>query len=570
MQLEPFILQEKTLGDLLDETTTRFPDKEAVVHFDAPLRQTWAEFSLSVDELAKGLMACGVKKGEKVAIWATNVPHWITLMFATARIGAVLITVNTSYQAQELRYLLQQSECENLFMAETYRDHDFINVLHAAIPEAATQKSDNISLADFPHLRRIFLMSPEKKRNIECLGDIFALASSVSDAEYESRKAEISPHDVVNMQYTSGTTGFPKGVMLTHINIVNNGWWIGRHQNLSDKDRICLPVPLFHCFGCVLGVMAFVSHGTCMVLIDAFAPLKVLSAIEREQCTGVYGVPSMFLSMMGHKHFGRYNLASLRTGIMAGSVCPAPLMRQAVKEMHLSELTNCYGLTEASPVMAQTHADEDFEHKTTTVGRPMPGIEVLIADPKALPERIVELPRGEIGEVVCRGYNVMRGYYNMPEETAKTITSDGWLLSGDLGYMDDDDYMVITGRSKDMIIRGGENIYPKEIEEFLSGMEGVHDIQVVGVPSLRYGEEVVAFIILKNGVSMKPEDVRAFCKGRIAWHKVPRHIAFVNSYPMTGSAKIQKFKLRELAIQMFPDINARNTPSHDSNSAPNG
>lgn len=553
MQLEPFVLQEKTLGALLDETIARFPDTEAIVHYERPLRQTWTEFGQCVDTLAKGLMALGVKKGGKIAIWATNVPHWITLMFASARIGAILITVNTSYKAHELEYLLRQSDCENLFMTDAYRDHNFIDILCSVIPEAATQASDSLKVEKLPFLHRIFLMGGERQSGIRCIDDVFALASSVSDAEYEARKSEVDPHDVVNMQYTSGTTGFPKGVMLTHVNIVNNGWWIGRHQNLGNKDRVCLPVPLFHCFGCVLGVMAFVSHGTTMVIIDAFNPLQVLGAIQGERCTGVYGVPSMFLSILEHRHFSRYDLSTLRTGIMAGSVCPAPLMRRAVNEMHLNELTICYGLTEGSPVMAQTHADEDFEHKTTTVGRPMPGMEVLVADPLALPDRIVEVPRGTPGEIVGRGYNIMKGYYNMPRETTEAITPEGWLRTGDLGIMDKDDYLVITGRSKDMIIRGGENIYPREIEEFISGMEGVRDIQVVGVQSRRYGEEVVAFIIAKEGYSMRPKDVRDFCKGKIAWHKVPRYIAFVDEYPLTGSGKIQKFKLREMAEQLFPE-----------------
>ncbi|MDL2316133.1 AMP-binding protein [Desulfovibrio sp. OttesenSCG-928-A18] len=551
MQLEPFILKEQTLGALLDATITRHPDADAIIHHERPLRQTWAEFGKSVDDLAKGLMALGVRKGEKVAVWATNVPHWITLMFATARIGAVMVTVNTSYQSHDLEYLMNHSDSENLFMIDIYRDHDFIDILQAVAPEIAVQPSDALNIARLPSLRRVFLMGDERKRGLSCLAEVMALASRVSDADYEARKAQVDPYDVVNMQYTSGTTGFPKGVMLTHVNIVNNGYWIGRHQNLSAQDRVCLPVPLFHCFGCVLGVMAFVNHGAAMVIIEAFNPLQVLRAVEKERCTGLYGVPTMFLSILEHKHFKRYDVSTLRTGIMAGSVCPAPLMRRAVEEMNLSELTNCYGLTEGSPVMAQTHADEDFLHKTSTVGRAMPGIEVMVVDPSALPDRRVEVPRGSVGEVICKGYNIMKGYYKMPEATAEAITPEGWLRSGDLGTMDDDGYLVITGRGKDMIIRGGENIYPKEIEEFISGMDAVLDIQVVGVPSRKYGEEVVAFIILKPGRSLEAKDIRAFCKGRIAWYKIPRHVAFIDSYPLTGSGKIQKYKLREEAVRLF-------------------
>jgi fatty-acyl-CoA synthase len=553
MQYEPFALQEKTLGTLLDETIARFPDAEAVIYHDKGLRQTWAEFGRDADALARGLMALGVQKGDKVAIWATNVPHWITLMFAGARIGAVLITVNTSYHDDELEYLLRQSDCQTLFMADAYRDHDFIKILESVVPEVREQPSNKLRVAGLPHLRHVFLMGQERKRGLCCLADVFALSGEVSEIEYAARKEEILPHDVVNMQYTSGTTGFPKGVMLTHVNIVNNGFWIGRRQNFSSADRICLPVPLFHCFGCVLGVMALVNHGACMVVIDAFAPLQVLAAIEKERCTGLYGVPTMFLSIMEHRNFSRYTLSTLRTGIMAGSVCPEPLMRRAVNEMHLSGLTICYGLTEASPVMTQTHADEDFYRKTTTVGKALPGVTVLVADPGALPDRVVERPRGVPGEVLCKGYNVMKGYYNMPEETAAAITPDGWLRSGDLGAMDAEGYLIISGRIKDMIIRGGENIYPREIEEFLSGMEGVRDIQVVGVPSRKYGEEVAAFIIPGEGATLTSGAVRAYCKGKVAWYKVPRYIAFVTDYPMTGSRKIQKYKLREMAAELFPE-----------------
>lgn len=554
MQLEPFTLREQTLGDVLDQAIARNPDGDALVYFESAVRQSWAELGRSVDDLAKGLMAAGVQKGAKIAVWATNAPHWITLMFASARIGAVLITVNTSYHDNELEYLLRQSDCETLFMVSGFRDRDFIRILESVAPEVREQTGNSLKLAGLPCLRQVFIMDGEPKPGLGHIKDLFTLGGTVDDAAYAARKADVSPHDVVNMQYTSGTTGFPKGVMLTHINIVNNGWWIGRHQNLSGRDRVCLPVPLFHCFGCVLGVMACVNHGAAMVILDAFNPLLVLRAVESERCTGLYGVPSMFLAILEHRRFGRFTLNSLRTGIMAGSVCPAPLMRRAIKEMNLAELTICYGLTEGSPVMAQTHADEDFVRKTTTVGRPMPGQEVIIADPDALPHKVVECPRGTPGEIVGRGYNVMKGYYSMPEETADAITAQGWLRTGDVGIMDEDGYIVITGRIKDMIIRGGENIYPREIEEFLSTMDGVLDIQVVGVPSRKYGEEVAAFIIQKPGcVTPRPEDVRAFCKGRLSWPKIPRYIATLDSYPMTGSGKIQKYKLREMARDLFPE-----------------
>jgi fatty-acyl-CoA synthase len=403
--------------------------------------------------------------------------------------------------------------------------------------------------AVLPHLKRIMFLGMEKHRGIYSLPELLSMSAMISDEEYAARKAMARPHDVVNMQYTSGTTGFPKGVMLTHVNILNNGYWIGRHQNFSSKDRICLPVPLFHCFGCVLGVMAFVNHGATMVILETFNPVQVLTAVEAERCTGLYGVPTMFLAILEHRVFPKFDLSSLRTGIMSGSVCPEPLMRRVIEQMHMKEITICYGLTEGSPVMTQTHADEEFHRRVATVGRAMPGIEVKVADP----ETMEEMPPGIPGEVICRGYNVMQGYYAMPDATAAAVTPDGWLHSGDLGVMDEEGYLVITGRIKDMIIRGGENIYPRETEEFLSGMEGIMDVQVVGVPSRKYGEEVGAFIIPKPGAGIGPEDVRDFCRGRIAWHKVPRYIAFVENFPMTASGKIQKFKLREAAAELFPE-----------------
>jgi fatty-acyl-CoA synthase len=551
MLSETFALQEKTLGRMLDEAVSRFPDREAVVYFDTGMRRTWAEFLRDTDALAKGLTAFGVDRGAKIGIWAPNVPHWLTLMFAAARIGAVLVTVNTSYGDRELAYFLKQSDCDTLFLAHTYKDHNFLKILESVVPELHERPSDGLRSAGFPALRRVFLMSDEGACGIMGLRHVTERAGSVADADYAARKAAVDPHDVVQMQYTSGTTGFPKGVMLSHVNIQNNGWWIGRNMRFTAEDRLCLCVPLFHCFGCVLGVMAAVNHCTGMVIIDAFNPLKVLDAIQKERCTAVHGVPSMYLAMMDHKRFSRYDLRSLRTGIMAGAVCPPPLMRRAVETMYLKDLTNCYGLTEASPVMTQTTADDEFTRKTETVGRSLPGIDVRIVDPGALPARVVEMPRGTPGEIVCRGYNVMRGYYKMPEETREVITGEGWLRTGDVGVMDEQDYVVVNGRIKDLIVRGGENIYPREIEDFLLEMDKISDVQVVGVPSRRYGEDVVAFIIPMEGATLTRKEVRAYCKGRIAWHKVPRFMVFVDSFPMTGSKKIRKYALREEAERLF-------------------
>ena len=544
-----FVLREKTLGQVLDETIAKFPDNDAVIYVDRDYRQTYREFGKSVDEIAKGLMALGIKHGEKVAVWASNVPYWVALQFATAKIGAILITVNTNYREHELRYLLQHSECENLFIMDGLRDHDFVQTLYKVAPELKCQSRDCFNSHTFPKLKRIFFLGHEKHRGMYSVPELCAMSVMVSDEEYLARQAELDPWDVINMQYTSGTTGFPKGVMLTHVGVGLNGYWIGAHQHFTEKDRLCLIVPLFHCFGCVLGVSACVNHGTAMVILEGFNALHMLEAIETEKCTAVYGVPTMFIAALEHKMFSRFNVSSLRTGIMAGSVCPEPLMRRVIEEMYMKDITICYGLTEASPVMTQSDVNDSLHSRCSTVGCAMPGIEVKIADP----DTCEELPRGEQGEIMCRGYNVMKGYYNMPEETAKTITADGWLHSGDLGSMDENGYVVVTGRIKDMIIRGGENIYPREIEEYLLTMEGVLDVQVVGVPSYKYGEEVGVFIIPKEGFDIQPEDVRDFCRGKISWFKVPRYITTVDGYPLTGSGKIQKFKLREKATTLWPE-----------------
>ena len=543
------VTRELTLGRLLRETAEKYPDNEALVYHDRDFRLTWKQFDAHVDQLAKGLMGLGIKKGEKVAVWATNVPHWVSLMFATARIGAVLLTVNTSYKIRELEYLLKQSECENIFLIDGYRDTDYVLTLRELVPELGIQPRGELRCEALPHLKRVLFLGPQKHRGMYAIPEILSLAAAVTDEAYAERQASLSAHDVVNMQYTSGTTGFPKGVMLTHYNILNNGFWIGFHQGLGPKDRICLPVPLFHCFGCVLGVMACVNHGACMVIVETFKPVDVMLAIEGEKCTGVYGVPTMYIAMLEHPLFPKIDFSSMRTGIMAGSPCPVHTMRQVMEKMYMREITICYGLTEGSPVMTQTRGDDNIQRRTETVGRAMPGIEVKVADP----ETNEELPRGSTGEVCCRGYNIMKGYYNMPEATAKAVTPDGWLKSGDLGVMDEHGYLAITGRLKDMIIRGGENIYPREIEEFLYHMEGVKDVQVAGVPSRKYGEEVGAFIVLKQGASLTPEDVQDFCRGKIAWHKIPRYVHFLDAYPMTASGKVQKYKLRELAAELYPD-----------------
>jgi fatty-acyl-CoA synthase len=542
-------LREITLGGLLKETAARFPDTEALVYADRDFRLTYRQLDELTDRLARGLMALGVGKGEKVAVWATNVPYWVVLQFATAKIGAILLTVNTSYKKEELRYLLSHSETENLVLIDGFRDTDYISTIYELVPELRANPRGFLNSRAFPALKRVVFLGPEKHRGMYSVPEILSLAPMTTEqALFESGQA-LSPRDVVNMQYTSGTTGFPKGVMLTHYGIANNGYWIGRNQRFTATDRVLIPVPLFHCFGCVLGVLAAVNHGSTMVLVETFRPVEVMTAIEQERCTALYGVPTMFIAILEHRLFDRFDYSTLRTGIMAGSPCPVQVMRQVMERMNMREITICYGLTEASPVMTQTRTEDDLRRKTETVGRAMPGIEVRVIDP----ETGLPVPAGVQGEVCCRGYNVMKGYYNNEAATAEAIDAQGWLHSGDLGVMDEEGYLAITGRLKDMIIRGGENIYPREIEEFLYTMEGISDVQVVGVPSRKYGEEVGAFVKLKPGESFQPDDVRYYCRGKIAWHKIPRHIAFVREYPMTASGKIQKYKLREMAAELFPE-----------------
>ena len=539
-----------TLGKILRNNLERCPNNPAVMYPDRQMSWTWVEFSERVDRLAKGLLALGVKKNEKVAVWATNVPDWVTLMFATARIGAILLTINTNYRDSELDYVLKQSDCENLFLIDGFRDVDYVEMVYRLVPELKECPRGGLKSSRYPFLKRVFFLGAEKHRGMYSINELQSIGVMVSDEEYQERENQVSCHDVVNMQYTSGTTGFPKGVQLTHFNIANNGFWIGHNQNLGPADRVCLPVPLFHCFGCVLGVMACVNHGATMVFVEKFDPVTVMMSIEMAKCTAVYGVPTMFIAMLDHPLFQKFNFSTLRTGIMAGSPCPIKTMHEVVERMNMREVTICYGLTEASPVTLQTRYDEpDLKRKCSTVGKGMPGMDVVVIDP----ETGKICPPNQPGEICSRGYNTMKGYYKMPEETAKVIDPEGWLHSGDIGIVDDAGYFSITGRLKDMIIRGGENIYPKELEDFIHHIEGIQDVQVVGVPSRKYGEQPGAFIILKPGVNLKEEDIVDYCRGKIAWCKIPKYIAFVNEYPLTASGKVMKYKLREEAGRLWPD-----------------
>ena len=538
------------LGDLLDKCVRNWPDNDAIVYYDRDLRLSWREWGASVEQVAKGLMAMGVQKGDKVAVWATNVPDWVTLMFATAKIGAILLTINTNYQSAELDYVLKQSDMNYLFLIDGIKHVNYLDIVYDLIPELKEQPRDTFHSEKYPHLRKVCFLGPEKHRGMYSMSEVRSLAIATSDIEYKERVDSVDVHDVTMMQYTSGTTGFPKGVMLTHFNIANDGYWLGANMNYGPTDRLNINVPLFHCFGCVLGVMACINHGVTMCFCETFDPVAVMSSIEGERCTSVYGVPTMYISMLEHKLFPKFDFSSLRTGIMAGSPCPIKAMEQVVDKMNMKEITIVYGLTEASPGMTQTRYDEpSIEKKCSSVGKTLPGIDTVILDP----ETYEPCPDGTIGEFCCKGFNVMKGYYKMPEETAKVIDKNGYLHSGDLGYRDSDGYFYVTGRLKDMIIRGGENIYPKEVEDFIYNCPGVSDVQVVGVKSKKYGEQPSAFIIKKKGADLTEQDVLDYCNGKISWYKIPKYIAFVDEFPLNAAGKIKKFKLREMACELWPD-----------------
>jgi len=538
-----------TLGQVLEKQVARHPDKEFMIYPDRDLRFTYGDFDRRVNNLAKGLLAIGLKKGDHLGIWATNVPDWLTFFFAAARVGVVAVTVNTAYRLQELEYLVKQSDIKALCLIDGFRDSDYVAMINELVPELKSCERGRLESARFPRLKSVIFIGPEKHRGMYNSQELLLLGAHTSDEELVRASAGLTCHEVINMQYTSGTTGFPKGVMLTHHNILNNGFSIGERQKFTEADRVCLTVPLFHCFGLVLGVMAIYTHGATVVALESFDPLLALASVQKERCTAIYGVPTMFIAELNHPMFAMFNLSSLRTGIMAGSPCPMEIMKRVISDMRCRDITIAYGLTEGSPVMTQTSTDDPIEMRVSTVGQHLAGIEVRIVNP----ETNTEVPPRTQGEVVCRGYNVMKGYYQMPEATAQAIDADGWLHTGDLGTMDASGYFKITGRIKDTIIRGGENISPREIEEYLLRLEGLRDIQVAGIASPKYGEEIGAFVIRKDGATITEEDVRDFCRGQIANFKIPKYVFFVDAYPMTASGKIQKYKLRELGVKLLQE-----------------
>src|SRR5690242_880277 len=507
----------ETIGANLERTAARVPGSEALVSRHQGLRYTYAELNERVDALARGLVGLGLAPGDRVGIWSPNCVEWVLLQFATAKAGVILVNINPAYRTSELEYALKQSGCRLLVSARSFKTSDYAAMIDEVAP---------------PGLRTIFLGSPEWDE----------LAAGADAA----LPAGLQFDDPINIQYTSGTTGFPKGATLSHHNILNNGFFIGEYCRYTGADRVCIPVPFYHCFGMVLGNLACTTHGACMVIPnDAFEPLSVLETVEAERCTSLYGVPTMFIAELEHPDFGKFDYGSLRTGIMAGSPCPVEVMRKVIDRMHMSEVTICYGMTETSPVSTQTGAEDSVERRVSTVGRVHPHVEVKIADP--VTGQIV--PRGEPGELLTRGYSVMLGYWDDPERTSEAIDPARWMHTGDLATMDAEGYVNIVGRSKDMIIRGGENVYPREIEEFLYTHPDVADVAVIGVPDEKYGEEIMAWVQLREGASLTGDELREFCRGRIAHFKVPRYVELVDEFPMTITGKVQKYKMREISIE---------------------
>lgn len=535
-----------TIGQTLHETAGRRPHSDALVFCSPAVRMTWAEFDAEVDRIARGLLALGFAPGDHFGVWATNVPAWVLLQFATARIGVVLVNINPAYRGAELKYAVHQSDLRGLALVDAFRSSNFFEILNAICPELSGSRPGQLGCETFPKLQWVVTLRGARLPGTLSWDDLRQRAEEVPAERLEAMARTIRPTDPVNIQYTSGTTGFPKGAVLSHRNLLLNAFYAGACQRLDHGDRICVPVPLYHCFGCVLGTLCCVVHGAAMVFpVEGFEAGATLEAIEKERCTAIYGVPTMFIAQLEHADYPRRNLSSLRTGIMAGSPCPVELMKRVTQEMGAREITIGYGQTEASPLITQTRTDDSLELRVGTVGRPIPGCEAKIVDV----ETGAELPDGQQGELCGRGHGVMLGYYNMPDKTAEAIDAAGWLHTGDLALRQPNGYFRITGRLRDMIIRGGENIYPREVEERLYEHPAVEEVQVVGIPDRRFGEEVLAWVKFKRSCTATEEELRDFCRAALAHYKAPRIWKFVDSFPTTVTGKIQKFKIREMAIE---------------------
>lgn len=537
-------LIDETFPDVLDRICEEFPDQYAFRYTELDYTRTYPEFRDDVDTLAKAFLAMGVKKGDHVAIWATNVPQWYLTFWAASKIGAVVVTVNTAYKIHEAEYLLSQSDTHTLVMIDGFKDSDYIKIINEICPELKDSKPGELNSERLPRLKNVISVESEQP-GCFTWDDTFELAKNVPDSVLDSIRHTISKDDVCNMQYTSGTTGFPKGVMLTHYNVVNNGKAIGDCMDLSTNDKMMIQVPMFHCFGMVLAMTASMTHGVTMSPITAFSPRKSLHCINEEKITCFHGVPTMFIAMLGHENFEKTDFSHMRTGIMAGSPCPIKTMEDVIEKMHMPEICITYGQTEASPATTMSKTTDSIEKRVNTVGKSIFAVECKIVDP----ETNEDLPDNVDGEFVARGYNIMKGYYNMPEATANAIDENGWLHTGDLARRTPDGYYKITGRIKDMIIRGGENIYPKEIEDFIYTYPKIEDVQVIGVPDEDYGEEIMACVILKPGEEATEDEIKDFVRDHMAKHKVPRYVDFVEEFPMNAAGKILKYKMREEAVE---------------------
>jgi len=543
--LEQPPLLESTIGDYLDDIASRFPHREALVVRHQGIRWTWGEYLCEIEKLARGLLALGIRPGDRVGIWAPNCYEWCLTQFATAKIGAILVCINPAYRVFELEYALNTSGCRAIIAAEQFKSSRYLEMLVSLAPELAHSEPGRLRAQRLPQLEIVVRMGEEATAGMLGFADVCHLGGEAERGLLHEVQSGLLAQDVINIQFTSGTTGNPKGAALTHHNILNNANQVAAGMRLSEEDRLCIPVPMYHCFGMVLGKLACVTRGAAAVFpADAFEPGAVLETVQAERCTALHGVPTMFIAELEHPDFERFDLDSLRTGIMAGAPCPVEVMKKVISRMHMAEVLIAYGQTECSPVNHMTLADDPLEKRVETVGRAGPHLEIKIVD-----ESGRTVPVGEKGDICARGYAVMKGYWEDPERTAETVDSEGWLHSGDLGVMDDEGYVAVVGRLKDMIIRGGENIYPREIEEFLFTHPEIQDAKVIGVPDEKYGEAVCAWIQLKEGASLSADEIRAFCKEHIAYFKVPRYIRLVREFPMTVTGKVQKFKMREAMVE---------------------
>ena len=534
-----------TIGGALNGAAERWGDRDALVACHQQLRYSYRELRDEADRAARALIALGVQRGDRVGIWSGNRAEWMVTQYAAAKAGAVLVNINPAYRLRELEYALTQSGVSVLIAARGFRSTDYVEMLLGLMPELTATGTGPIQAQRAPAVRRVIYLGTDAEPGGISWVEFLDLANRIPARELEARETALQFDDPVNIQYTSGTTGSPKGATLSHHNILNNGYFVGEVLRYTEHDRICLPVPFYHCFGCVLGNMAAVTHGSAVVLPgESFHPDATLQAIQAHGCTSIYGVPTMFIAQLDHPRFSSVELETLRTGIMAGAPCPIDVMRQVIGRMHVPEVTICYGMTETSPVSFQSETDDPIELRVSTVGRVLPHLECKIVDP----DTGVTVPRGTPGELCTRGYAVMLGYWNDDAATANAIDAARWMHTGDLAVMNDEGYVSITGRIKDMIIRGGENIYPREIEEFLHTHEKVSDVQVIGVPDHKYGEEVCAWIRLRDGVTATAEEFREFCRGQIATYKIPRYIRFTTEFPMTVTGKVQKFKMRKTTV----------------------